>query len=400
MSGTRNGRQHGFGLVEILVGLAIGLMAILVIGQVFAVFEGQKRTSTGGNDAQTNGATALMTLADELRMAGMGLTSPGLQNGTGSLLCPLGTNIYFSGAVVSNPGVGPADGGIIAPARIVNGAAGASDEIIVTRSDAEVGVLASTIKTAVTPPTLRVNSDVGYATPGQLFLVGAVDGSKVCTLLQLSKAATANAGDWDLEFAAGAASPYNPANPSTTYASFPSYGAGDKVVNMGAWSAAGNSLSGSRGFMYRRYAVVNDMLAVADQSRMPVSTASTSANTTPLVDQIVSIQAQYGVAPAGSQTVSQWVEPVGIWSAATLTAANISRIKAIRVAVVARSSQYEKPDPGLPGGHVSPATIALWTVLNLGDDPAPVYAVPDRDYRYKVFTTIVPLKNVVWGRLS
>lgn len=392
-------RQQGFGLIEIMVGLVIGLIAILVIGQVAAVFEGQKRTSTGGSDAQTNGAVALMTLGDEMRMAGFGLTSPGLQKGDGSLMCPLGTNIYYSGTVVSNPGAGPADGGIVAPVRIVNGVAGASDEIIVARSDAEFGILTATVRTAVTLPIVQIDTSVGYTQPGQLFVIGAADGSKVCTLFQLSKAAAANAGNFDLEVASGAAAPYNSANPATTFATFPGYAAGDKVVNLGYSPAAGNTLSSYRGFMYRRYLVANNYLVVADQSQLPVSTAYTAANTTPLVDQIVGIQAQYGIAATGSQTVTQWVEPTGIWAASALTAANISRIKAVRVAVVSRSQQLEKPDPSLPGGHVSPATLTLWTTLNPGDDPAPVFNVPDRDYRYKVFTTIAPMKNVVWGKL-
>lgn len=390
---------RGFGLIEILVGLVIGLIAILVIGQVVAVFEGQKRTSTGGSDAQTNGAVAMTMLADEIRMAGFGLTSPGLGNSDGNLLCPLGTNIYFSGTTVSNPGAGPADGGIVAPVRIINGAAGASDQIVVARSDAEFGVLTAIVQTTMTAPTIRVNSDLGYTQPGQLFLVGAGNGSKVCTILQLSKAATANAGDWDLEFAAGAATPHNAPNPAVSFATFPAYTAGDKVVNLGYRPATGSSLMADRGFMYRRYLVSGNYLVVADQSQAPIATAYTSANTTPLVDHVVSIQGQYGVAPANSQTVSQWVEPTGTWDASTMSAANISRIKAIRIAVVTRSSQLEKPDSSLPGGHVSPAMLTLWTKVNPGDDTPPVFNVPDQDYRYKVFTTIVPLKNVVWGRL-
>ena len=44
--------QAGFSLVEIMVGLVIGLLATLVILQVFSVYEGQKRTTTGTADAR------------------------------------------------------------------------------------------------------------------------------------------------------------------------------------------------------------------------------------------------------------------------------------------------------------------------------------------------------------
>lgn len=400
MSTYNRVRERGLGLIEILVGLVIGMLAIIVIGQVSAEFEGQKRTSTGGSDAQTNGVVAMMTLGGEMRMAGFGLTSPGLQHNDGTLMCPLGTNIYYNGSVVSNPGAGPLDGGIIAPVRIIDGLAGASDQILVARSDAEFGVLSGTVRTAIAPLTnvVQVDSNLGYSQPGQLFVIGATDGTKVCTLFQLSKSATANANKWELEFAATVDTPYNTANPSAAFASFPAYEAGDKVVNMGYRGATGSGLSADRGFMYRRYLVINNYLVVADQSESPVTTAYTAANTTPLVDQIVSIQAQYGIAAVGSQTVTQWVEPNGIWDASSLSAANINRIKAIRFAIVARSGQYEKPDSS--GNPVSPATITLWTEMNpMLDDPAPVFTVPDQNYRYKVFTTIVPMKNVIWGRL-
>jgi type IV pilus assembly protein PilW len=46
----------GFSLVEIMVGLAIGMLAVIVILQVFALSEGRKRTTTSGGDAQSNGA--------------------------------------------------------------------------------------------------------------------------------------------------------------------------------------------------------------------------------------------------------------------------------------------------------------------------------------------------------
>jgi type IV pilus assembly protein PilW len=49
----------GFSLIEILVGLLIGMLSVIVIMQVFGVFEGNKRTTTGGDDAQINGTVAL-----------------------------------------------------------------------------------------------------------------------------------------------------------------------------------------------------------------------------------------------------------------------------------------------------------------------------------------------------
>ena len=65
--------QKGVTLVELMVALVIGAITVLAIQQVMAMFEGQKRASTGGADAQVNGAIALFTLEREIRQAGYGL---------------------------------------------------------------------------------------------------------------------------------------------------------------------------------------------------------------------------------------------------------------------------------------------------------------------------------------
>ena len=72
--GTRR-RARGVSLIELMVGLLIGLLAVLVISQVLFAVEGQKRTTTSGADAQLTGTLALYTLQRELEMAGYGLTT-------------------------------------------------------------------------------------------------------------------------------------------------------------------------------------------------------------------------------------------------------------------------------------------------------------------------------------
>ena len=48
----------GFSLIEIMVGLVISMLAIIVVLQVFSVFEARKRVVSNGGDAQTNGTLA------------------------------------------------------------------------------------------------------------------------------------------------------------------------------------------------------------------------------------------------------------------------------------------------------------------------------------------------------
>ena len=128
----------------------------------------------------------------------------------------------------------------------------------------------------------------------------------------------------------------------------------------------------------------------------------------PVVSDIVNIQAQYGIsATASSNQVTQWVDATdgqasGNWGAG-LTVADRNRIKAVHVAVVARNGLYEK------GIVTNICTTAKGTVNNgpCAWDDSNTDAAPQIDlsndpnwqhYRYRVFDTIVPLRNMIWAR--
>jgi type IV pilus assembly protein PilW len=112
---------------------------------------------------------------------------------------------------------------------------------------------------------------------------------------------------------------------------------------------------------------------------------------------IVNIQAQYGIAnSANSNRITAWVEPTGAtWAAPSV--ANRNRIKAIRVAIVARNSKLElgnvtaECDPVVEvGGAIETASPA--PEIDLSDD------ADWRRYRYRVFETIIPLRNMIWSK--
>ena len=65
--------QTGFTMVELMVGLTIGLLAVMIIIQVISVFEAQQRNTSGSADAQTNGGIALYTIGRDMQMAGFPL---------------------------------------------------------------------------------------------------------------------------------------------------------------------------------------------------------------------------------------------------------------------------------------------------------------------------------------
>jgi type IV pilus assembly protein PilW len=128
------------------------------------------------------------------------------------------------------------------------------------------------------------------------------------------------------------------------------------------------------------YRVQNGQLVLQQMLSGP-STAVTS-----IYEGIVQLQAQYGRDTNGDGIIDVFDQFVPV------TAGDWATILAVRIGVVARSGLYEKTE-------VSPASIKLW------DDSAvapttvgPVWnlTADERHYRYKVFHTVVPIRNMIW----
>ena len=104
-----NRREAGFTLVELMVGLTIGMLATVVIMQVLSVFEAQKRSTTGTADAQTNGGIALYTITRDLQMAGWGMHPVGdplATTASATAFSPLSCGtLTVDGAAGIDPGV-------------------------------------------------------------------------------------------------------------------------------------------------------------------------------------------------------------------------------------------------------------------------------------------------------
>lgn len=136
-------------------------------------------------------------------------------------------------------------------------------------------------------------------------------------------------------------------------------------------------------FFNRQYAVNATSLTVADYP------AFTTNN---LVDNIVFLKAQYGLSDtANSTAVTSWVS-----GATALSSANVSRVVAIRVGVVARAAASE----GNVIDQPNPLTV-LPQVLNAADTEigaAVSFALPDTRTRYRAYYTVIPMKNVIWTR--
>ncbi len=356
--------QAGFSLIEILVGLAIGLLATLVITQVFSVFEGQKRTTTGSADAQTNGSIALFTIARELRMAGYGL----LPTTNSPLNC---TTLTF-GATTGITSISPVtitDGGT---------AAGASDSITVRYGNSVSGGVPSPITGVglLGANDVTIDNNLGcYVGDVAMLITGAT-----CNLTNVT-------GPTDIAILPVPSSPPN--TTSVTLQSPAGAMVGTNLSCLGAWVTT----------LFR----VNPNYDPTGASGTANSQAYLERSGAPSVADIVNIQAQYGISAASSSNqVSQWVNATGAtWAAPSVSDRN--RIKDIHLAVVARNGLLEKDKV------TSTCTTVKGTVNNgpCAWDDTNVDASPAIDlsndpnwqhYRYRVFETIIPLRNMIWAK--
>jgi|CXWL01.1.fsa_nt_gi type IV pilus assembly protein PilW len=348
-------RQIGFSLVEIMVGLVIGLLATLVIMQVFSVFEGQKRTTTGTVDAQINGSIALYSLEHELQMAGYALLPTGVANVADSAIeCADPTLIQPSAAAVTS----------ISPIAVVDGAAGASDRITVRYGTSATGGIPLTITAPPVGNSIKVADNLGCEAGIAIIMpscrVTTAKVEAVTTDITLGEAGIANASD--------------------------------KLICLGQWNEITYAVS---------------------------ATGNLERSGTPTIAGIVNIQAQYGISTApNSNAVAEWVDAVdglasGDWGAG-MTTAGRNRIKALRVAVVARNGLLEKTNVSRACGSAvsSAAEVCAWNdqpanpnVTDSVDSAAPALTLTDdadgtswQRYRYRVFETIIPLRNVIWSK--
>jgi len=138
-------------------------------------------------------------------------------------------------------------------------------------------------------------------------------------------------------------------------------------------------------FDHKRYEIQCDQLVASNPDAI---TAPNCNNTDPMASNIVFMKAQYGIAPIGSQTVNQWLDATGATWANPVNA-DIPRIKAVRLAIVARNSQYNRDT-------VTASPLTLWTD---GGVPTKTMSLTadQQHYRYKVFQTVVPIRNMIWA---
>ncbi len=381
LSAIRRATQRGAGIIEVMVGILIGMVVVLVIYNTLIAAEAFKRNTIGISDAQITGQLAQFVLNREIASGGNGVMS--------------GINEL---AQCDQWRLRPI------PALVVDGGGpNASDSVTVFYSNAPrilhpisfgVSGAAGTPYPVISPNGFKVND----------WVIGTetATGATNCTLVQVTGITQ---------------------HPSL--AAYPPADVGGRVAlsyNLKAGTAF-NFTTGSRAFnlgdrvtraVYSVDAAKKQLNSLDDNPGL-----AGPASPVPLAQNVVLLKVQYGVDADGdplglvdcwtsadnSNTCANGVDYSdttfkAVPGPATL-AARIRSIKAIRIAVVVRSDDVVFPDPVKHADLVGqsavlftcPASIPNCTTISINNTVLQDYG------RYRIYEATIPLRNSLWHPL-
>ncbi len=371
----------GFSLVEIMVGMTIGLITVLVVSQVMQVAEARKRSSTSGADTIVNATLGLYTIERDAKNAGYGMTT--VRNSIG---CEIraqhdGENRDFT----------------LVPARITDGAAGAPDKVQFMASNKNGVTLP--VRISVDHPKTAANffveSDLGVQ-EGDMMIAVPSDINAVpprwCSVFQVTGTGGASGGGGGGNGKAqgqnqvlhnSGQSEWN--QPGNSIFPEAGYRADDYVINLGSFLDHTYSISDTGFLRLEDYKMITNDTVTRD-----------------LYPNVVQLQAVYG-----KDTTVPMDNIVDEWNATVPATPDAWRqVIAIRVALVARSLS---PEPGvvtLDGNAAAstcdsatphPAAVCWRPDPNGNGVTINVGSTPDwQRYRFRVLETTVPLRNTIW----
>ena len=366
---------RGLSLIELLIGMALSLLAIVAIYQVLSVWDTRRRTITAGSSAQVSGSIAITEIERDLQLSGMGFGNVS----AATIGCTVSAyNSTFSPQNFSFT---------FAPVEIVDGA-GLPDTVRVLYGNSAYVVSIQKVNSS-TDTTKTLQYRTGF-NAGDLVVVAVAEvAPRHCNLFEV----TGNVPTDTVSIQHG----------TTSYTSF--YGAGSVTPTMNS-AVAGPSLPDGgeiynlgQGGQRTEWTVANGVLNRVNTLR--------TTTLSEVSDGVVNLQAQYGIDGSNGGAINGRIED-GEWTKTQPT--DWTKVLAVRIAVLARSSQLEKDIVSTSDSiDASLLNSPVWAggkfkMLNLdGSSGSTTPAAVANDwhhYRYRVYETIVPLRNMIWGATS
>jgi type IV pilus assembly protein PilW len=344
-------RQRGISLVEIMVGMVVALLIGLAATGSAAVFTASQRQGIGAGGISVNANTALAALKGEAATAGLGFF------GDSKFLCysldlSSGSSVKYNAAS-------------FAPLRVTaDGSNSKLDMMYATSVDSGANVMLK----GTSDGTSATLASLLPVTNGQAVLLspGTPSATKPCVVRTVTAVTDAtNTSSQVVSFASSGT--YNGA----TFSTAPSFSADpgkDRIAVIGdlRWS---------------RYSVSSGKLIL----ERPLD--GTSAT---LMRNVVAFRVQYGITGTGATdtTLAGWQDASGT-DFGTLAGATVERVRALRIGLVTRSPQPEKPNKA---GRCE-ASASKPTLFGATVEPD----VTDwQCWRFRSAVVVVPLRNFVW----
>lgn len=363
------GRMQGFTIIEIMIGLAIGLLTLLAIYKLFATSEGRRRTTAAVSQAQTAGALALFAIERDIRSAGLGFA---------------GMDPAYLGCAVQaykRTGRDPAQYSFpLMPVQIVNG----NELRVLTGSSTNMFIGARYSASASGVFTME-RSNAGFQAGDVAVGTSDTDPAK-CLLMEV----TAGAGSAITGPGGVAEDDPTVRHLSSGYTSFytgasvtPERNGGSSVDMLdGGATSLGEGWLFSLGNRPTR-----NVWRVQDNQLMRYNFLDeTDTKSVAVAEDVLQMVAEYGFDKDGSGKIDKDNEWTGV--DAELVASKLDRLMAVRVAILVRSSQYERD--AVTSAAPKWANGSKDFVMGSGDDWP--------HYRYRVYESVIPLRNTIWGQ--
>lgn len=340
-----NAAQRGLSLVELLISIVISLLVGLAAAGSAMMFTASQRQGVGAGGASINSITVMNGIKADASLVGLGF----FDNST--VLCST-LNLSVGTTKVT-------DGTAFTPLQVASvGNSDQLDLVYATQVEAGSAVLLDASSDGASAD-LRSLLPVSV---GQAVLLSP-ENTGACTVRTVTANTASTVTDPQrLTFAAGGR------HNDGAFTAPQTYPTRAKVSMLG-------------GVRWNRYRVDGSEQLVLDR---PID----GGGSVVLLRNVVAFRVQYGVAAtATATTLDSWVDASGTF--ASVTAANIDRIRALRIGVLVRSPQREKAETD----GVCRATTAAPALF--GTVPSSFTGSDWQCYRYRTSTVVIPLRNYV-----
>ena len=355
--------EDGMSMIELLLGIALSMGAIIAIYLILTSWDARRRTIATGSNAQISGGVGIMDIERDLRQAGVGFGNVS----AATIGCTVST--YNSTLTPQNSSF------TLTPIEIIDGASGAPDTIhVLYGNSAYVANIQELDASTATTKTLKYRA--GFNAGDTILVAGntprdcatyEVTGNLATDVVSIEH----NTTSYTNFYTAASVTPTgNSSSASVTFST-------GEIYDLGPSPQRTEWIVTSAGVLTRRN-------TFRDATAFEVA------------EGIADLQAQYGVDGSDGSTPNGSIEATE-WTNTTPT--NWATLLAVRVAILTRSGQLEKESVTSSALTWSGGTF---TMRNL-DGTTSVSSVIANDwhhYRYRVYETVVLLRNMTWGATS